>query len=96
MGCKIKEIDIKELQGEILCKCRRNAESLVSCYEKVDDVCQEDDTRDTEASLMEDDEIIRQEPSFEEILAEKRRSYTAKEEFIYLLYNNILPAFVTE
>ncbi|XP_017758943.1 PREDICTED: radial spoke head 10 homolog B-like [Eufriesea mexicana] len=33
---------------------------------------------------------------FEDILADKRRTYSAKEEFIYLLYNDILMYFVKE
>lgn len=95
MGCKIKESDIRELQREILCKCRRTAESIAPCYEEADDVCQEEDVRDVDTSLAKDNGITKELP-FEEILAEKRRKYTAKEEFIYLLYNDILPAFVTK
>lgn len=31
---------------------------------------------------------------FQDILADKRRKYNAKEEFIYLLYNDVLKYFV--
>ncbi|XP_032688229.1 uncharacterized protein LOC116852217 [Odontomachus brunneus] len=96
MGCKIKESDIKELQREILCKCRRRAECIVPCYEEADDICQEEDIRDVDTSSSKDNGITKEELPFEEILAEKRRKYTAKEDFIYLLYNDILPAFVTK
>ncbi|EFN83736.1 Radial spoke head 10-like protein B [Harpegnathos saltator] len=77
MGCKIRELDIKKLQKEILCKCGR-VESLASCYKEADDACQED-PRDVDTSSMKDE--ITEELPFDEILAEKRRKYTAKEEW---------------
>lgn len=96
MGCKIRESDIKKLQEEILCRCKKRANSLAACYEKIDDICdEEEDIQDVEISSTKD-EIAEDELPFEEILAEKRRKYTAKEEFIYLLYNDILPAFVNK
>lgn len=96
MGCKIKEPDIKELQKEIPCKCEIRAEFIGSCYEEISDICQEEDIRVVDTFSVKDDKIIEEELLFEEILAEKRRKYTAKEEFIYLLYNDILPTFVTK
>lgn len=95
MGCKIREFDIKELQEEILCKCKKTEESLAPCYEEAD-VCQEEDILDVDTYLIKDDKIPKEELPFDEILADKRRKYTDKEELIYLLYNDILPAFVTK
>ncbi|XP_014469332.1 PREDICTED: uncharacterized protein LOC106741638 [Dinoponera quadriceps] len=79
MGCEIKELDVKELQRKILCKCQK-AEFLAPCYEE-EDVCQEEDIEDIKALSMKDDKIVEEELPFEEILADKRRKYTAKEEW---------------
>lgn len=35
-------------------------------------------------------------PPFQDVLAEERRGYTAKQEFVYFIYNNILETFLKE
>lgn len=85
-----------ELQKEIQRKCRKNSESLVFRDKTENDEYQKEYIQqENDVSIMKNDEIA-EELAFEEILAEKRRKYTAKEEFIYLLYNDILPTFVTK
>lgn len=95
MEYKIKELDMKALQEEILRKCRKKAEFLDSR----DDETKEHEAKDLhekeDVLSMEIDKITEDLP-FENILAEKRRKYTAKEEFIYLMYNDVLPFFVAE
>ncbi|KOX81041.1 Radial spoke head 10 like protein B [Melipona quadrifasciata] len=52
---------------------------------------EEEEVEDIEEKKSEIEEL-----AFEDILADKRRKYSAKEEFIYLLYNDILKYFVIE
>jgi len=91
----IKELDMKALQEEILRKCRKKTELLTFSDETKNDEHKEDLYEEDVASI-ETEKTTDEELPFEDILAEKRRKYTTKEEFIYSLYNNILPAFVAE
>ena len=67
-------------------KCRKKVISLESYGEEEEEV---EDIEEKESEIIE-------ELAFEDILADKRRKYSAKEEFIYLLYNDILKYFVIE
>lgn len=96
MEYETRELDLKDLQEKILRKCRKKVEPLPphdatenNDYQKTEDIQEKD------AFEIKTDEII-EEKQLVNILAEKRRKFTTKEEFIYLLYNDILPAFVTE
>lgn len=95
MEYKRRELDMKALQEEILRKCREKTEPAVLSDETEGDEHKEDlheeDVASTEIEKTTDEELL-----LEDVLAEKRRKYTAREEFIYSLYNNILPAFITE
>lgn len=95
MEYKIKELDMKALQEEILRKCKKKMESLI-IPETKDDEHKEEDLYEEDVLSIETDKTTDDELPFENILAEKRRKYTTKEEFIYSLYNNILPAFVAK
>jgi len=98
MEYKIRELDMQALQEEILRKCRKKTkkEPLALSDEMEDDEYKQD-VHEKDVVLIETEKTITDEElPFEDILAEKRRKYTTKEEFIYSLYNNILPAFVTE
>lgn len=96
MEYKIRELDMQALQKEILRKCRRKTELLALSDETEDDEHKEEDLHEEDEASIETEKTTDKELSFEDILAEKRRKYTIKEEFIYSLYNSILPAFVTE
>ncbi|XP_017792632.1 PREDICTED: phosphatidylinositol 4-phosphate 5-kinase 5-like [Habropoda laboriosa] len=54
------------------------------------------DEEEEEIEDVEEESETTQELPLEDILAEKRRKYNAKEEFIHLLYNDILKYFVKE
>lgn len=96
MEYKVRELDMKALQEEILRKCRKKTEPLTLPDKTEDDEYKEEDSYEEDVVSIETDKTTDEELSFEDILAEKRRKYTTKEEFIYSLYNNILPAFVAE
>jgi len=90
----IKELDVKALQEEILRKCRKKTELLTFPDETKNE--HKEDLYEEDIASIETEKTTDEELPFEDILAEKRRKYTTKEEFIYSLYNNILPAFVAE
>lgn len=92
----INELDIKALREEILHKCKKKTKPLTLPDETENDEHKEEDLYEEDIASIEAEKITDEELPFEEILAEKRRKYTTKEEFIYSLYNNILPAFITE
>lgn len=98
MEHEIQELDMNALRKEILRKCGKRAKfSAVYDKEEDDEYQEEEDIQEVDVSSeTEVDKIVKEELPFEEILAEKRRKYTAKEEFIYLLYNDMLPFFVTK
>lgn len=96
MEYKVRELDMKALQEEILRKCRKKTEHLTLPDKTEDDEYKEEDSYEEDVVSIETDKTTDEELPFEDILAEKRRKYTTKEEFIYSLYNNILPAFVAE
>lgn len=98
MEHEIKKLDLKALQEEILRKCRKKPEFLGPRDESSEDEKHEaEDLHEEEDVLsMEIDKIAKEELPFEDVLAEKRRKYTAREEFIYLMYNDILPVLVLE
>lgn len=81
------------LRELILHKCRKR----VSRIELNDE---EEEMTDTEGEDMfnnlEGSEIVQEELPFEDILAEKRRTYSIKEEFIFLLYNDQIKTFVNK
>lgn len=87
-----EELDMQALQEEILRKCRKKTEPSVLPEEAKE----EHEEEEEDVTAIETEKIMDEELSFEDILAEKRRKYTAKEEFIYSLYNSILPPFVAE
>ena len=91
-----KELDMKSLQEEILRKCRKKTESLILPDETENDKEHKEDLFEEDIVSIETEKTTNDELLFEDVLAEKRRKYTTKQEFIYLLYNNILPAFVAE
>jgi len=91
----IKELDMKVLQEEILRKCRKKTELLTFPDETKNDEHKED-LYEEDITSIKTEKTTDEELPFEDILAEKCRKYTTKEEFIYSLYNNILPAFVAE
>ncbi|XP_011702082.1 PREDICTED: radial spoke head 10 homolog B2-like [Wasmannia auropunctata] len=95
MEYEIKELDMKALQEEILRKCRKKTEPLI-LFDETEEVRKKEDLYEEDIDSIETEKITDEELPFEDILAEKRRKYTTKEEFIYSLYNEILPAFVTE
>lgn len=96
MALEIKELDVDALRKEILYKCKKEPEYLASRTETKDhEYRQKADVQEEDILSMKTDEVEEMAP-FEDILAEKRREYTAKEEFIYSLYNSVLPAFVIE
>nr|XP_033192474.1 uncharacterized protein LOC117158062 [Bombus vancouverensis nearcticus] len=74
---------LKEVISE---KCRKKVISLESYSENEGEV---------EEMEEKESEIVEELP-FEDILADKRRKYSAKEEFIFLLYNDTLQYFVKE
>lgn len=82
---RIKKMNstLKEVISE---KCRKKVISLESNSENEGEV---------EEMEEKESEIIEELP-FEDILADKRRKYSAKEEFIFLLYNDSLQYFVKE
>lgn len=96
MEDKIKELDMKALQEEILRKCRKKTGPSVLSDETEGDEHKEEDLHEEDIVSTEIEKTTNEELPFEDVLAEKRRKYTTREEFIYSLYNNILPAFVTE
>lgn len=98
MEYEIKELDLRALQEEILRKCRKKPEFLAPRDERSEDEEHEaEDLHEEEDVIsMEIDKIAEEELPFEDVLAEKRRKYTAREEFIYLMYNDILPVLVLE
>lgn len=92
-----KELDMQALQEEILRKCRKKTESLILPDEMENNKKhKEEDLYEEDITSIETERTTNEELPFEDILAEKRRKYTTKQEFIYSLYNNILPAFVAE
>lgn len=97
MEYEIRELNVKALQEEILRKCRKKTEFLVPRDETEDKRHEAEDLHEEkDVFSIETDKIVEEELSFEDILAEKRRKYTAKEEFVYSMYNDILPVLVTE
>lgn len=96
MEYKIRELDMQALQKEILRKCRKKTEPLALSGKMEDDEYKQDVHETDVVSIETEKTITDEELPFEDILAEKRRKYTTKAEFIYSLYNNILPAFITE
>ncbi|CAL1674674.1 unnamed protein product [Lasius platythorax] len=96
MEYEMKELDMKALQEEILRKCRKKAEFLAPRDETKDEEHAKDLHEEEDVFSMETDKIAEEELPFEDILAEKRRKYTAKEEFIYLMYNDVLPFLIAE
>lgn len=97
MEYEMKELDMKALQEEILHKCRKKLEFLAPRDKREDEEHEAEDLREEEDVLsMETDKITERELPFEDILAEKRRKYTVREEFIYSMYNDILPVLVAE
>lgn len=96
MEYEIKELDMKALQEEILRKCRKKPEFLTPRDKTEDEEHEVEDLREEEDVLSMKTDKITEELPFEDILAEKRRKYTAREEFIYSMYNDILPVLVAE
>lgn len=97
MEYELRELNMKALQEEILRKCRKKTEFLAPRDETEDEERETEDLHEEEDVVsMEIDEIAEEELPFEDILAEKRHKYTAKEEFIYSMYNDILPVLVAE
>lgn len=94
MEYKTKELDMKALKEEISRKCRKKTGPSVLPDETKDER-KEEDLREEDVASTETEKIDEELP-LEDLLAEKRRKYTTREEFIYSLYNNILPAFITE
>lgn len=72
------------LKEMLLEKCRKKVISSVESFEEEEEVIEEKGSETSE------------DLPFEDILADKRRTYSPKEEFIYLLYNDILKYFVKE
>lgn len=98
MEYEIRELNMKALQEEILRKCRKKTKFLVPHRDETEDEEHEAEDLHEEEDVIstETDKIVEEELPFEDILAENRREYTAKEEFIYSMYNDILPVLVTE
>ncbi|KAL6429539.1 hypothetical protein ACFW04_007469 [Cataglyphis niger] len=80
--------ELKALQEEILRKCRKKTKFLVPHDETEDEEHKAEDLHEEKDILStETDKIVEEELPFQDILAEKRREYTAKEEFIYLIWD---------
>ncbi|KAG7208859.1 hypothetical protein KM043_015044 [Ampulex compressa] len=82
------------LYAEILRKCRKSVISS-ELYDQ-SEVVEEEEEDVQEMYNVEEvaEKIVEEELPYDDVLAEKRRKYTAKEEFIYLLYNDILNAII--
>ncbi|KAK2575662.1 hypothetical protein KPH14_012058 [Odynerus spinipes] len=78
------------LVEEIIRKCGKTM--VFSEIEEEEEMVEED----LHEESVEDEGIKEEEFPFEDILAEKRRKYGAKDEFVYFLYNDLLQYFVTE
>ncbi|XP_029162670.1 phosphatidylinositol 4-phosphate 5-kinase 4-like [Nylanderia fulva] len=80
---------MKALQEEILRKCRKKAEFLAPRDDETKN--EEHEVKDLhekeDALSMETDKITEEDLPFEDVLAEKRRKCTAKEEFIYSIWD---------
>ena len=92
----IKELDMNSLQEEILRKCGKKTEALILPDETENDKEHKEDLFEEDIVSIEIEKTKKDKLLFEDVLAEKRRKYTTKQEFIYSLYNNILPAFVVQ
>jgi len=92
----IKELDMNSLQEEILHKCGKKTEALILPDETENDKEHKKDLFEEDIASIETEKTKKDKLLFEDVLAEKRRKYTTKQEFIYSLYNNILPAFVAQ
>ncbi|XP_018394290.1 PREDICTED: phosphatidylinositol 4-phosphate 5-kinase 3-like [Cyphomyrmex costatus] len=79
---------MKTLQEEILRKCRKKTESLIFPDKmENDEEFKEEDLYEEDVISVETEKTTTEELPFEDVLAEKRRKYTTKQEFIYSLWN---------
>lgn len=78
------------LREILLQKCRKKVKGIQSYDE-------EEEWEETEETInnLENVKSVEELP-LEDILAEKRRKYTIEEEFIFLLYNDLLQFFLKE
>lgn len=96
MEYEIKELNIEALRREILRKCKKGTGySTPRDKAKGNEQWQEDIQKKDIVSIK-TDEIAEEELPLEEVLTERRRKYVTKEEFVHLLYNDILPPFIAE